>query len=184
MKQLFSRLKLFSISTFMLYFASSCNNAEGGTGTTGSVFATLTMKVDGRTYTTNKAQGTYYEMTQDGVTLRTVGFSSPSQTSDDLISLSALSSTEPVIGTDITFGKGLASPLSAQAFYRKPNTANTEMYLVSPLSSTNKVRFTYKVIRIFDNRAVGGKSVEFDFSGVLYKSATDSVVITNGTLRY
>lgn len=177
------------ISTSIL-LGSSCSKSDSTSTTGGSTnkqYANLTMKIDGRTFTSDKGFGLYSENSASGTIIKSVAFGHNAAITDESIALQF--GSEVNSGVTHTFSKGSGTSTSLdQAIYKKPNTTTTSgSYLVSPLSSTNKCKFTYKIIRIFDNPASTlGKSVEFDFSGVLYKSnnVNDSVVITDGTLRY
>ncbi len=185
-----------SIFTFLLasvLFVSSCSKSDTNTtptpggGSTNKQYGTLTAKIDGRTFTSNLAYGIYSEINSGGTIIKSVAFGHNAAIADESIVLQY--GSEVTAGSTFTFGKTSASASSLnQAIYKKPNTTtSSDAYLVSPLSSTTKCRFTYKIIRIFDNSlSTTGKSVEFDFSGVLYKgnNANDSVVITDGTIRY
>lgn len=168
-----------------LFAFNSCSDSTPSV--TSTQYATLKMKVDGRLYTSDKGFGLYAENASGGTIIKSVAFGHNAAIADESIALQF--GSEVTVGNTLTFGKGTAGAESLnQAIYKKPNTTtSSNAYLVSPLSSTTKCRFTYKVVRIFDNAAsTVGKSVEFDFSGVLYKgnNANDSVVITEGTLRY
>lgn len=180
-------LILISASLIMMNSCSKSDSTSTTGGSTNKQYATLIMKIDGRTFTSDKGFGLYSENTAGGTTIKSVAFGHNAAIADESIALQF--GSEVNAGVTHTFSKGSGSSTSIdQAIYKKPNTTTTSgSYLVSPLSSTNKCKFTYKIIRIFDNPAsTVGKSVEFDFSGVLYKSsnANDSVVITDGTLRY
>lgn len=173
-------------------FVTSCSKSDttttttSGGGSTNKQYATLTCKIDGRTFTSAQAFGLYAENSAGGTTIKSVSFGHNAATTDETLTLAYGSVV--TVGQTHTFSKGSSSSSPDQAAYRKANTSSSnEVYSASLLASTSKSRFTYKVVRIFDNPAsVLGKSVEFDFSGVFYKlnNANDSVVITDGTLRY
>jgi hypothetical protein len=179
-------------SSFLL--ATSCSKSDTPSTPTGvggganTQYAKLTMKVDGRTFISEKAFGLYTELNNGGTIMKSVSFGHNAEVADEAMVLQ-FGSGVTVGSTHIFYGKAVTSSGALdQAIYKKPNTSSAlSSYLVSPLSSTAKSKFTYKVVRIFDNaQSTTGKSVEFDFSGVLYKGndANDSVVITDGTLRY
>lgn len=180
------------LTSITILILSSCSKSDTNTtsatgGSTNKQYATLTMKIDGRTFTSDKGFGLYSENSSGGTTIQSVAFGHNAAIAEESIALQF--GSEVNIGVSHTFSKGsLTSGTINQAIYKKANTTNSlDAYLVSPLSSSTKCRFTYKIIRIFDNPAQPvGKSVEFDFSGVMYKgnNANDSVVITEGTLRY
>lgn len=172
------------VSVFLTLGSCSSNNSSGSTGIPN---ANLSMRVDGRLFTSNKGFGIYNENTITGTIIKSVGFGHNAEVNEESIELQSGSEVTP--GVVFTFNS--ATPLTGalnSAIYKKANTTSTSnAYTVAALTGNAKSRFTYKIIRIFDNPAgVTGKSVEFDFSGVIYKNnnANDSVVITEGTVRY
>lgn len=182
--------------TFLILIASSillasCSKSDTpstptGGGGSNSQLATLTCKIDGRTFTSTQAFGIYTENSSGGNIVKSVSFGHNAATSDETLTL--VFGSMVTVGQTHTFSKASSSSSPDHAAYRKANTpSSNEIYSASLLASSPKSRFTYKVIRIFDHpTSVLGKAVEYDFSGVLYKlnNANDSVVITDGTLRY
>ncbi len=143
---------------------------------TNDYIATLSMSVNGIPYTSNKA----FAFINGNALL----FGAQQQ--DDLDVFSVASYVGNNINTDytidmntITSGGGLSQVL----FQRRSNIADVYNF---PLGDENG-RFNYRIIKK-QTIGTGANSTKCDinFSGVLYKinDGTDSIVITNGTIRH
>ncbi|MFN8310765.1 MAG: hypothetical protein U0T73_12450 [Chitinophagales bacterium] len=128
---------------------------------------TLEMKVNGVNWTATKNIAGYYNTASGGITIT-------GQTADESISL-----TRDSISGFGTFAipRGNINGLFLKNGSLMPFTASS-----SASNSHGSVRFFN---RINDNALANYENIEADFSGVLYNSFhTDSVVITDGKLRY
>ncbi|MBK7957142.1 MAG: hypothetical protein IPK03_02970 [Bacteroidetes bacterium] len=162
---------LFIFSTIILMTTWSCSSTTT-TNTTGPV---LKMKVDGVDWTSESATGIFVAGSAagnpDGITVN----GSRVQDKFQLVLYKSAIGNYSILA-------GSSADLNTANLILNTSGVN-KSYTVTALSTNKNARLNINWIR----RGISYKTyegVEIDFSGVLYHTSGDSVVISNGTLRY
>lgn len=137
--------------------------------------ATLTMSVNGSTFSTNNADAIYFNAAGSKY-----GFSFGGRSSDSLVSITAGFLDSFDLNRNYQISR---SSIADVAYYNSINSTRLNAFIAGGTHSHTNARLNYRVIK---NHNLSEYMVrcDVDFDGVLYKGANDSVVITNGRIRY
>lgn len=150
---------------------STTNNNNSSSGSTKD-YAILSMNVNGAPFTSNKANALY------SPTNNAFMFSNQQETNKHTISV--VSYLGYNINTDYSINiKTISAGSISQAMFMRNGNA-FDMFNF-PLRS-EKGFLNYRLINKYTES--GGDKFDVNFNGVIYASETDSVVISNGTIRY
>lgn len=152
----------------MVFLVNSCKKDSVST----SIYATLTMNVNGVVFTSDKANALYSPTTN--------AFIFANEQESNRHTISVVSYLGYNINTDysinintIAFGS-----ISQAMFVRNGNALDMFSF---PFRS-EKGYLNYRVVK--KHTINGVDKFDVNFNGVIYASETDSVVITNGSIRY
>ncbi len=161
----------YSILFAFLAILSGCKK-ENGDNNNGLEYATLTMNVNGVPFTSNKANALFSS------SANTFIFSNTQESNKHAISV--VSYLGYTINADYSINKNTidAGSISQAMFLRNGNAFDQFSF---PIIS-EKGYLNYRVVK--KHTATSGDRFDVNFNGVVYASETDSVIITNGTIRY